>query len=86
MNEEQGYKTLDGFILKEGEGCFVSLSCLTGDHKLSTKPRPAFYMDATAEKCGWDFTTKYPMQCDCEDTEVTHVWKFNPELLKGGSK
>jgi hypothetical protein len=75
------YKTLDGYELNQGEECFISLQCLTGEHSVSTKPRPALYMDKYAKQMGWDFTTIRRMKVNCDDgcaCEVIGVWKNNP--------
>lgn len=74
------YKTLDGFDLNEGDSCFISLQCLTGEHSVSAALRPAFYRDKTAKENGWDFTRKNPMKIDCDDCacEVIGVWKYKP--------
>ena len=77
------YKTLDGFDLQEGDTCFISLQCLTGEHRVSSNPRPAIYMDDNAKIHGWDFTIKRhrkteTMDCDDCACEVCAVWKNKP--------
>jgi hypothetical protein len=76
------YKTLDGFELNEGDDCFISLSCHTGKHKLSSNPRPAKYMDENAIERGWDFSCKQASKSSCISgdcsCEVTGVWKNKP--------
>ena len=71
-------KTLDGFELKEGDSCWVSCQCNMREHRISTNPRPAFYLDEKAKQSGWDFTTKKPFHCDCESIEILAVWKNKP--------
>lgn len=73
-----GYKTLDGFELQEGEECYVIFQCAVGEHRLSTNPRKAHYMDETAKQQGWDFTSVKPVRTECDSIEVTAVWKNNP--------
>jgi len=76
------YKTLDGFNLKEGDECFISLQCLTGEHRLSPNPRPAFYMSEDAKMYGWDFISKNSKKAICPNSEcaceVIGVWKHEP--------
>ena len=78
-----GYKTLDGYELKEGEECFIALQCGQGTHNISPNPRPAYYMNEDAKRQGWDFCTKYFLRVsslDCRDCtcEIIGVWKNNP--------
>jgi hypothetical protein len=73
-----GYKTLDGFELQEGEECWVSYYCGTGEHNISRNPRKARYMDDFAKLNKWDFTSVKPFRVDCDDTLVDAVWKNNP--------
>ena len=73
-------KTNDGYELKEGEACYVSIQDPMGMRKLSPKPRKAFYADETARKQGWDFTIpRLNTVCD-ETVEVIGVWKNLPQL------
>jgi hypothetical protein len=72
-------KTLDGYNLKEGEECWVSISCTSNTHRLSLKPRKTVYMDDYCKQRGCDFRILKPLKCDCEDVEVTHIWKNKPE-------
>jgi hypothetical protein len=74
------YKTLDGYTLKEGDECFISLQCLTGKHNLSPNPRHAFYRNEDAKEYGWDFITKQGLKAICSagdcGCEVIGVWKY----------
>jgi hypothetical protein len=79
-----GYKTEDLYELNEGDKCFVSIQCLTGDKHLSPMPRPAVYMDDYAKLMGHDFTFKRPLRsrsavCDGCSCEIIGVWKFKPK-------
>lgn len=75
MGGNMCYKTLDGFELNEGDECFVSVQCAEGLHHLSLKPRYAYYMSEEAKRHGVDFWIDETSRCDCEEQEVTHVWK-----------
>ncbi|HUU40539.1 MAG TPA: hypothetical protein VMW42_06350 [Desulfatiglandales bacterium] len=70
-------KTLDGYILHDGDDCFVKCVDPMGESKLSPNARKAFYRDENARAIGWDFTIAN-LRVDCE-VEVTHVWKNNPD-------
>jgi hypothetical protein len=70
-------ETADGYKLKEGDVCFVSCQCLTGEHNLSPTPRKAFYRDAYAISQKLDFTLSR-LRTDCEEVEICQVWKNNP--------
>ena len=72
-------KTLDGYILQEGEECYVEVDCASGDHHLGTKPRKALYLDDIAKSSGWDFTLARHLKVDCESIEILAVWKHKPE-------
>lgn len=70
-------KTLDGYELKEGEACWVSIQDPIGEHRLSPNPRRANYMDEHAKENGWDFTIKNIRVPDLE-VEIIAVWKYRP--------
>ena len=78
VGKDNKMKTADGYILKEGEDCYVSIQCASGSHRLSPTPRKAKYMDETAKEGGWDFTMSHPIKVDCDDSEVLQVWKNKP--------
>jgi len=76
-------KTIDGYSLQEGDECWVSIQCLTGEHHLSHLPRKARYMDDTAKAGGWDFTMVNRIKVDCEEVEVLQVWRNQPKEEAG---
>ena len=71
------YKTEDGYELKEGDECFVSVQDPEGIHKLNSNPRPARYMDSIAKVYGWDF--HIPHLKGDYPVEVIAVWKNKPK-------
>lgn len=79
MRIAQGYKTIDGFILKSGEFCYVRVQDPSKNNP-NDGIYKAHYMDETAKINGWDFTIKgLPKIEDADyDWEVIGVWKHNP--------
>ena len=75
-------KTQDGYTLRDGDDCFVTIQCGPATHRLSPNPRPAVYRDEHAKENGWEFTFKKPLRGSCIASdcgcEVTSVWKYNP--------
>lgn len=72
-------KTLDGFILKEGDQCYVSVQDPEGLHHMSPKPRKAVYMDEYAKSSGWDFTVSN--RAGIPSVEIIAVWKNKPRKI-----
>lgn len=68
-------KTLDGYELKEGDKCWVSVQDPEGLHNISANPRKAVYMDEAAKNSGWDFSVGNRANVP---VEVIAVWKNNP--------
>lgn len=74
-------KTIDGFILNEGEQCFVSIQSIVGNKSISSNPRPAVYMNEWARERGFDFQI-LKAKFESEDIEVIGVWKERPKVLR----
>ena len=77
---ESVIKTKDGYVLKEGDSCWVCVQDPMGWRNVSFKPRKAIYRDEIALENGWDFHI-LNLRVECE-VEVVHVWKNKPEKEK----
>jgi hypothetical protein len=69
-------KTLDNYDIKEGESCWLSLKCRK--HHLSSKPREAIYIGGESKLTDNTYLLAHPIDCDCRESEVVSIWKFNP--------
>ena len=66
-------KTNDGFELKEGDECYVSIQDPMGIIRYSPNLRKAIYQDDAAKNAGWDFTI--PSLHSDQEVEVVGIWK-----------